>query len=190
MGLLTGRYTGSTESQFEKDLAMLPAAKNPEVFLRTLAEAADAVLTDDYWNKTLPLELSTAAARSPSLFAYYAALVLCDARVLFSKGKVVDLLDPPATGRRKALERHHLFPKRYLQKLGVEARRETNQIANFALIEWDDNMGISDQPPSVYWPQYAGRFGHGEPEPAHRERARLFRRICACRTRGGRALAT
>lgn len=162
MGLLTGRYTGSTESQFEKDLAMLPADKHPEPFLRTLAQAADAALTDDYWNKTLPLELATAAARSPSLFAYYAALVLCDARVLFSKGRVADLLDPPASGNRKALERHHLFPKRYLEKLGIDAKRETNQIANFALIEWDDNSGISDDAPSVYWPDYAERFEQGE----------------------------
>lgn len=158
MSLLTGRYTGSTESQFEKDLAMLPGDKQPEAFLHKLAEIADAAVTEDYWNKTLPLELSTAAARSPSLFAYYAALVLCDARVLFSHGKVADLLDPPASGNRKALERHHLFPKRYLEKLGIDAKRDTNQIANFALIEWDDNSGISDDAPSVYWPEYARRF--------------------------------
>lgn len=158
MGLLTGRYTGSTESQFEKDLAMLPSEQSPGAFLHTLNAVCDGALTNDYWAKTLPLELATAAARSPSLFAYYAALVLCDARVLFSKGKVADLLDPPATGGRKSLERHHLFPKAYLQKLGVDARRETNQIANFAMIEWDDNLGISDDAPAVYWPNYSGRF--------------------------------
>lgn len=32
------------------------------------------------------------------------------------------------------------------------------QIANYALVEWDDNLGISDAPPSRYWPKYAERF--------------------------------
>lgn len=36
--------------------------------------------------------------------------------------------------------------------------RDINQIANYALVEWDDNLGISDAPPSQYWPKYAERF--------------------------------
>ena len=162
MSLLTGRYTGSTESQFEKDLAVLPASGGSSAFLRTLAEAGDAVLTADYWDKSLPLELATSSGRSPSLFAYHAALVLGDARALFSKGKVADLLDPPASGNKKALERHHLFPKRYLKKLKIDGVRETNQIANYALVEWDDNIAISDIAPKNYWPQYAARFSSPE----------------------------
>lgn len=162
MSLLTGRYTGATETQFEKDLALLPASGDASDFLRTLAEVGDAELTADYWDKTLPMELATSSGRSPSLFAYYAALVLGDARALFSKGKVADLLDPPASGKKKALERHHLFPKRYLKKLKIEGVRETNQIANYALVEWDDNIAISDISPKDYWRQYAARFSASE----------------------------
>src|SRR5690606_10019 len=162
MSLLTGRYTGATETQFEKDLALLPASGNANDFLRTLAEVGDGELTEDYWDKTLPMELATSSGRSPSLFAYYAALVLSDARALFSKGKVADLLDPPAAGKKKALERHHLFPKRYLNKLKIEGVRETNQIANYALVEWDDNIAISDISPSTYWPKYTARFAQSE----------------------------
>ena len=162
MALLTGRYTGSTETQFEKDLALLPASGDASAFVKTLAEVGDAELTADYWDKTLPLELATSSGRSPSLFAYYAALVLCDARALFSKGKVADLLDPPASSHKKALERHHLFPKRYLKKLKIEGVRETNQIANYALVEWDDNIAISDIAPKDYWPRYAARFAAEE----------------------------
>lgn len=164
MSLLTGRYTGATETQFEKDLALLPASGDASGFLRTLAEVGDAKLTSDYWDKTLPIELATSSGRSPSLFAYYAALVLCDARALFSKGKVADLLDPPAAGNKKALERHHLFPKRHLKKLNIEGVRETNQIANYALVEWDDNIAISDIAPNAYWPKYAARFSTSELE--------------------------
>lgn len=71
---------------------------------------------------------------------------------------VVDLLDPPAQGQKKALERHHLFPRQYLKGRGIDSVRDINQIANYALVEWDDNLGISDAPPSRYWPKYAERF--------------------------------
>lgn len=80
---------------------------------------------------------------------------------MFSAMNVVDLLDPPAQGQKKALERHHLFPRQYLKGKGVESVRDINQIANYALVEWDDNIAISDAPPSQYWPKYAERFDPG-----------------------------
>lgn len=162
MSLLTGRYTSSPESRYETDLKLLPEGNDPAAFVLALQAVEQATLTDDYWAKTLPLELSTSASRGPSLFAYYAALVLCDAKALFSKGKVADLLDPPAIGNKKPLERHHLFPKRYLHKIGTTELRDTNQIANYALVEWDDNIAISDISPNEYWPKYAGRFSEAE----------------------------
>lgn len=162
MSLLTGRYTGSPESRYETDLKLLPDGNDPAAFVKALQDVELATLTDDYWAKTLPMELSTSASRGPSLFAYYAGLVLCDAKALFSKGKVADLLDPPAIGNKKPLERHHLFPKRYLHKVEITELRDTNQIANYALVEWDDNIAISDIPPKDYWPKYASRFSDAE----------------------------
>ncbi|MCQ6963952.1 hypothetical protein GPA27_02060 [Aromatoleum toluolicum] len=106
----------------------------------------------------VPLALATSAARGASLFAYYVALVLFEAKVPFSKGKVADLLDPPAIGNKKPLECHHHFPKRYLHKIGVKELRDTNQIANYALVERDDNIAISDIPPKEYRSKYAARF--------------------------------
>lgn len=158
MSLLTGRFSSSPESRMEQDLAELRELKTAEQFLARLATVEAATLTDDYWTKTLPLELATSAGRSPALFGFYAAQTLLGARALFSKSPVSDLLDPPALGQKKALERHHLFPKQHLKKLGIESVRDINQIANYALVEWDDNIAISDAPPSAYWPQYAGRF--------------------------------
>ncbi|WP_250473097.1 DUF262 domain-containing protein [Caballeronia sp. GAFFF1] len=162
MSLLTGRYTSSPESRYEQDLALLPQTNDPDAFVKVLIDVEVATLTNDFWTQALPLELSTSASRSPSLFAYYAALVLCDAKALFSKSKVADLLDPPAIGNKKPLERHHLFPKRFLHKIEITELRDTNQIANYALVEWDDNIAISDIPPSTYWPKYAGRFSDAE----------------------------
>lgn len=158
MSLLTGRFTSSPESRMEQDLAELRDMRSAEQFLARLATVESATLTDDYWTKTLPLDLATSAGRSPALFGFYAAQTLLDARALFSSMKVVDLLDPPAQGQKKSLERHHLFPRQYLKGRGVESVRDINQIANYTLVEWDDNIAISDAPPSQYWPKYAERF--------------------------------
>ena len=158
MSLLTGRFTSSPESRMEQDLAELREMTSAEQFLARLATVETATLTDDYWTKTLPLDLATSAGRSPALFGFYAAQTLLGARALFSAMNVVDLLDPPAQGQKKALERHHLFPRQYLKGQGVESVRDINQIANYALVEWDDNIAISDAPPSQYWPKYAERF--------------------------------
>lgn len=162
MSLLTGRFTSSPESRMEQDLAELRDMSSADQFLARLATVESVTLTEDYWTKTLPLDLATSAGRSPALFGFYAAQTLLGARALFSSMKVVDLLDPPALGQKKALERHHLFPKQYLKKLGIESVRDINQIANYALVEWDDNIAISDGPPAEYWPKYANRFAPEE----------------------------
>ena len=158
MSLLTGRFTTSPESRMEQDLAELRELKTADQFLERLAAVEAGTLTHDYWSTTLPLELATSAGRSPALFGFYAAQALLGARALFSQSAVVDLLDPPAQGQKKALERHHLFPKQYLKKRGIDSVRDINQIANYALVEWDDNIAISDEPPSQYWGKYAARF--------------------------------
>ena len=64
-----------------------------------------------------------------------------------------ELLDPVIKGNRSAIERHHLFPRAYLERLGVTETRTVNQIANFALVEWDENGRIADEPPSRYFPE-------------------------------------
>ncbi len=164
MSALTGRYTGSPESQMEFDLARFRGLESAEQFVETLSGICESSLTSDFWNITLPNELATSAARSPSMFAYFAALNLLDARVLFSHRKVSELMDPAIVGTRSSLERHHLFPKAYLKTLGITDIRKTNQIANFSMVEWGDNLKISDRPPSEYVPLLAGRFSGKELE--------------------------
>jgi hypothetical protein len=46
--------------------------------------------------------------------------------------------------------------------LNIDSVRDINQIANYALVEWDDNIAIADVPPASYWPQYAARFSADE----------------------------
>lgn len=155
---LTGRYTSSPESALEKDFIQLREVSDAVGFAKVLKQKIDAHLTDSYWTVTLPNELKTSSARSPSLMAYYAALSLLDAKVLFSGLKVSELLDPTTDAYRNALERHHLFPKAWLKKNGFNEINQINQIANLALIEYRDNADISDDSPANYWPNFASRY--------------------------------
>lgn len=158
MASMTGRYTGSPETVMEQDLARLRGLSTAAEFEQTIDRVIDAAFTEDFWHITLPENLATSSARSPSLFAYYAALNLLDAKVLFSQMRVNELIDPAIRGRKASIERHHLFPKAYLQRLGYDGTRDCNQIANYALVEWSDNIDIKDTPPSAYYPDYAVRF--------------------------------
>lgn len=158
MVTLTGRYTGSPETQMEQDLALLRGLKTREEFIRVLEQQIAQVFTDDYWNVTLPGELESAAPRSVGQFAFFASLCLHDAYVLYSRLKVAELLNPALQAKKSAIERHHLFPRKYLQKIGVMEDRLINQIANYALVEWSDNIRISDKPPSEYAPILESRF--------------------------------
>ena len=98
----------------EKDLAGFRSIKTADEFVDYLDKIIGDVFTEDYWKITLPNELATSSGRSPSMFAYYAALNLLNAKVLFSEMKVSELIDPTTKGTKSAIERHHLFPKGYL----------------------------------------------------------------------------
>ncbi len=156
--VLTGRYTGSFETRMEQDLALLRDVKDAAGFVALWRKIIAATLTDDYFRISLPNELAVSQTRVPALFAYYAALNLLDARVLFAKMKVADLLDPAAQAKKSALERHHLFPRKFLAKIGVKEQAQQNQLANMALVEWKDNIEISDMAPAVYLPKYLVRY--------------------------------
>lgn len=163
MVTLTGRYTNSPETVMEMDLARLRTANDAADFENTLKDIIQTQLTHDFWTINLPtMGLATSSSSSPSLSAYYAALYVLGANGLFSKLKVSDLLQEGVRSSKSALERHHLFPKAYLQRQGITDQRDTNQIANFALVEWSDNIKISDQAPSVYLSEYLNRLSTSE----------------------------
>lgn len=154
MAAITGRYSGSFESRFEQDTARLREVADGDAagFTQTLDKVINDTLTSDYWAITLPNELATSAAKSPALMGYIAALNIHDADALLSTGKVRARLDP-AVVARKGIERHHIFPRNYLRTaLGIQDNKQINQIANMTLVEWSDNIAISDDAPAVYWP--------------------------------------
>lgn len=155
MAHTTSRYSGSFETQVERELAQVAGVErgDAEGFVALLSRLVDERLTSDWWSVTLPGGLESSAGKSPVLSAYIAALNILDAEALFSKVKVRSRLDPSMTVR-KGIERHHLFPKQFLKgELGVKDQRKINQIANMTLVDWADNIAVADSAPAEYWPQ-------------------------------------
>jgi len=166
MASLTGRYTGSPETILEADLRRFSEAKTGDDFVEIIDQVIDTQLTPDFWAVTLPDLLESSGAWSPYLFAYYASLNLLDAKALFSNMKINDLFAPGVKQTKSPVERHHLFPKAYLSSIGITGTTRTNQIANFAFVEWADNIDISDSKPVDYFPQFFEKMA-----PADREQA-------------------
>lgn len=152
MSALTARYTNSPETRFESDLASLRDLGSAEEYLAKLRELMDLALTNDYWTINLPSQLATSASQSPTLFAYNAALIRLDAVALYSPFKIAALIDPGVKGSKAVLERHHLFPRGYLEEIGQRDIKQINQIANFAAVEWPQNIKIGKQSPAEYVP--------------------------------------
>ena len=159
MAHLTGRYTGSFESQLEADFRRIDGLEHGDgkAFVTELNRIIRSNFTGDYWDITLPNRLDTSASKSPPLCAYWVALILLNAELLFSDLRVNDLLDPQVTAPR-SIERHHLFPKAYLSAKGFSTIREQNAIANMAFIDWPENVTIGADSPLEYWPDMTKRF--------------------------------
>ncbi len=158
MATLTGRYTNSPESSMESDLAMLRDVGDAEGFVGLLEQACQTTLTQDFWDITLPGDLVNSSTMSPSLAAYEAAQVVLDAPALFSYTKLGNLLDPALHAHRSAVERHHLWPRALLEERGISGITRTNQVANYAYIEWSDNALAAAQPPDEYLPALTEGF--------------------------------
>ncbi|NLI84283.1 MAG: DUF262 domain-containing protein [Propionibacterium sp.] len=153
MAQITGRFSGSAETRAQEDLNRLEGLeRTPEAFTTAIDSLVSTTLTEDWWRVTLPEDLHTSNMSGPAYTGYVAALNILDADVLLSTLKVKDWIDP---NRRpvKGVEKHHLFPKDYLKgALGLKSTRQINQVANQALVEWSDNIDISNEAPSAYWP--------------------------------------
>ena len=148
---VTAYYTSSTETTVQSDLNNIKQMSDAGQFIDFINTKIKAAFTNDYYDTTLPNELATSAGISPAWYSYCAAQSLLGIRALFSKVPVSNLFSPGSSGNKKSIEKHHLFPKEYLASIGIRGDRERNQIANFAFIEWRDNLGISKTPPLDYW---------------------------------------
>lgn len=168
---VTGYYTGSPESDVESDLADMRNIKTSDALTELLEDKIAAIFTGDYFYITLPSNLATSAPRSPAWNGYCAALNILNAKVLFSTLHTRELFNPVANAKKNALERHHLFPKAYLAKIGINNDRDRNQQANFAFIEWSDNIEILDTSPAEYMKEQLEKIPADEKDGVYADHA-------------------
>lgn len=162
MGAITYFYTGSTESEVEKQFADLRNVHDAEQFIAYIERTITTRFTEDYFRLTLPNELNSAAAISPAWNGYIAAQVVLNTPMLFSATPVSKYFILGASGTKNAVDKHHIFPKNYLTQIGYMTDRERNQIANFTYLDYVTNIDISDDPPVEYVEHYRNRMGEAE----------------------------
>ncbi len=159
MSTITGFYTGSTETEVEKQFADLRSIHTADEFISYIDGVVATKFTDDYFMYTLPAELNTSAAISPAWFGYVAALNVLGTPLLFSNTVQSSLLQPGSSGTKNSVDKHHIFPKNYLHQIGFDTDRDKNQIANFTYLDYQTNIDISDAPPSEYVTRYRNKLG-------------------------------
>ncbi len=159
MSTITLFYTGSTETEVEKQFADLRDVKTADEFVRYLDSFISNKFTDDYFTFSLPAELNSSSATSPAWYGYIAAINVLGTPMLFSTTPLSQYLVLGANGNKNSVDKHHIFPKNYLEKIGFNNDRDRNQIANFTYLDYQTNIDISDAPPSEYVDRYRNKLG-------------------------------
>ena len=141
MSIITQRYTSSPESQFDLDIRRLNEAED---IIQYIDEELWRQLPDTFREGILAERFNTSVASSPYWKTYLIAQIFLNDNAFLSKDmKVKTLVE-------WRWDVHHIFPKDYLQKHGKDNKSVYNQIANFALIQTEINLQITNKSPDVY----------------------------------------
>ncbi len=139
MSLLTRRYSGNPEGQFDYDIRQLEN-KNPEDYLKDIETAR---LSDIFWDVELPQNLETSYSTSPEFNLFLASQCKMNVRGFLSTDITVkDLVEQHG-------DVHHIFPKQYLKENGL-SRGMYNQVANYVYVQSEINIKIGKKSPANY----------------------------------------
>jgi hypothetical protein len=137
-----GRFSGSTESFIDQDLATLEGKDG----------GLDKLLDQlRLWHSGLRVEPGHFTGWS--LGARFYPVLYMLTRMGQSRDWCTGIsLKANLLGKMNRLEVHHIFPKAQLYKLNYK-RPEVNALANFCFQTKDCNLGISDRLPEEYFPE-------------------------------------
>lgn len=141
MSILTQRYASAPESAFDYDIRRL---SNSEDILTVIDDEIDRQLNETFWSDILVEYFNTSVVSSPYWKTFLMTQIKLGDRGFLSKDIAVRTLI------ENRGDIHHIFPKNYLQKNGHDNRGEYNQIANFAMLQTEINIQISDRAPMDY----------------------------------------
>lgn len=140
MSVLTGRYSGSAETQFDQDIRQIAVGD----FADILAKVELAELSPAFWEVGLVQQLETSGTSSPYFWVFVAAQVRANDTGMLSKDITVRELVSHLG------DIHHIFPRDLLKKAGL-SRSQYNQIANYAYTQEEINIKIGNKPPRDYF---------------------------------------
>ena len=138
ISLMTGRHSGSFETQFEQDIKRIQSSGDMAKFIAMLEEQE---LSEVFWNSTLVDEFDKPTTNNPFWHMFIAAQNKLLKQSFLSKNNIARDL---ATD-----DIHHIFPKNYLVKHGYD-KSKYNRIANFVHLRNDINISVSDLAPREY----------------------------------------
>ena len=139
LSVLTGRYSGSAETAFYKDIRQI----NEIGVVKTLEGIEAAVLSDNFWDVAVVQDLSYTSTINPTYLVYLAAQVANNDMSLLSNNISVRYLIEIMG------DVHHIFPKEYLKSNGYE-QNMYNQEGNYAYLDPQVNKSIGKKAPFEY----------------------------------------
>lgn len=162
MSTITSFYSSSPESTVERQMADLRNIHNADEFIAYLDDAVKLKMNDTYFSVELEKELISSSASSPLWFGYIASINVLGAPMLFSNTPQSKYWLIGSDGDKKSIDKHHIFPKHYLENIGIESDRDRNQLANFTYLDYNTNIDISDDAPELYIERYKAKLGEDD----------------------------
>lgn len=141
-----------SESDAERQLTDIEnLERNSTEYVDYLDRTTKSVITDDFFNITIPNQLHTSNANSVAWMAYNASLIILGRQTLFSNSTLSSLIELGSSGTKRSYDKHHIFPKEHLSKIGIKSMRQVNQVANFTYIDYMTNILIGCKSPKEYY---------------------------------------
>ena len=162
MSTITSFYSSSPESTVERQMADLRNIHNAEEFIAYLDDTVKLKMNDTYFSVELEKELISSSASSPLWFGYIASINVLGTPMLFSNTPQSKYWLIGSDGDKKSIDKHHIFPKHYLENIGIESDRDRNQLANFTYLDYNTNIEISDDAPGLYIERYKAKLGEDD----------------------------
>lgn len=151
LSILTRRYSGSPESQFDLDIRRI----NSMSFEDYLNDVERSELSDGYWSAGLVQNLNSSVSNSPFFNVFLASQVKNNDKGFLSRDITVsDLL-----AHRGDI--HHIFPRNYLKTNGLP-KGQYNQIANYVLTQQEINIKLGSKSPKEYFNQLFEQVATGD----------------------------
>ena len=158
MATIRSFYSSSPESTVERQMADLRNIHSADEFINYLDNAVKLEMNENYFSTQLVNDLTSSSAASPVWFGYVASVNVLGTPMLFSNTPQSRYWIVGTSGEKKSIDKHHIFPKHYLETIGIESDRDRNQLANFTYLDYGTNIAISDDAPAQYIDKFKAQY--------------------------------